>query len=132
MAFFDVRVFNPNAKRYVKQDISKTYELNEKEKKRLYNERIIEIEHGSFTPLVMSATGVMGRECKKFYSHLAEMISLKRGTGYKIIVAWIIRKITLSLIKLICLRGSLPISCSDSLEQSLSGDAYVSESFSNV
>ena len=67
MAFFDARVFNPNAKRYVNQDISKTYELNEKEKKRLYNERIMENEHGSFNPLVMPATGRMGRECKKFY-----------------------------------------------------------------
>ena len=68
MAFFNVRVFNANAKRYANQDISRTYELNEKEKKRLYNERITEIEHGSFTPLVMSATGGMGQECKKFYT----------------------------------------------------------------
>ena len=29
MKFFDVRVFNPNAKRYVNQDISKTHDLNE-------------------------------------------------------------------------------------------------------
>ena len=41
MAFFDVRVFNPNARRYIKQELSKTYQLNEKEKKRLYNERIM-------------------------------------------------------------------------------------------
>ena len=40
MAFFDVRVFNPTAKRYVNQEISKTYEVNEREKKKLYNERI--------------------------------------------------------------------------------------------
>ena len=33
MAFFDVRVFNPNAKRYVNQEVSKTYETNEKEKR---------------------------------------------------------------------------------------------------
>ena len=71
MAFFDVRVFNPNAKRYVNQDISKTYELNKKEKKRLHNERVIEIEHGSFTPLTMSATGGMGRECKKVFFKLS-------------------------------------------------------------
>ena len=31
MALFDERVFNPNAKRYANQDISKTYEFNEKE-----------------------------------------------------------------------------------------------------
>ena len=33
MAFFDVRVFNPTAKQYVNQEISKTYEVNEREKK---------------------------------------------------------------------------------------------------
>ena len=37
MAFFDVRVFNPIAKRYVNQEIWKTYEVNEREKKKLYN-----------------------------------------------------------------------------------------------
>ena len=60
MTFFDVRVFNPNARRYAKQELSKTYQLNEKEKERLYNERIMQVEHGTFTPLVMSATGGMG------------------------------------------------------------------------
>ena len=81
MAFFDVRVFNPTATRYVNQEISKTYEVNEREKKKLYNERILQIERGSFTPLVMSATGGMGRGCKKFYARLAEMISYKKGTS---------------------------------------------------
>ena len=60
MAFFDVRVFNPTSKRYVNQEISKTYEVNEIEKKKLYKERILQIEHGSFTPLVMSTTSGMG------------------------------------------------------------------------
>ena len=56
LAFFDVRVFNPIAKRYVDQELSRTYVMNEKEKKKMYNERVMQIEHGSFTPLVMSAT----------------------------------------------------------------------------
>ena len=62
--------FNPTAKQYVNEEISKTYEVNEREKKKLYNERILQIEHRSFTPLVMLATGGMGRECKKFYARL--------------------------------------------------------------
>ena len=33
-AFLDVRVFNPNAKRYVSQELSKAYDVNEKEKKK--------------------------------------------------------------------------------------------------
>ena len=57
MTFFDVRVLNPNTRRYAKQELSKTYQLNEKQKKRLYNEPIIQAEHGTFTPFVMSVTG---------------------------------------------------------------------------
>ena len=65
MAFFDVRVFNPNARRYAKQELSKTYQLNEKEKKHLYNEQIMQVEHSTFTSLVMSATRGMGQESSK-------------------------------------------------------------------
>ena len=89
MAFFDVRVFNPNAKRYVSQEPSKTYELNEKEKKKQYNERILQVEHGSFTPLVMSATGGMGRESRKFYARLAEKLSEKRKQNYSLTASWL-------------------------------------------
>ena len=64
MAFLNVGVFNLNAKRYAKIELSKAYEINEKEKKKTYNERIFQLEHGSFTPLVMLATGGMSRECK--------------------------------------------------------------------
>ena len=70
-----------------------------KNKKRLYNVRITEIEKGKFSPLIMSPTGGIGQECKKFYSRSAEMISSKKGTGYNIVVAWIRRQITFPLIK---------------------------------
>ena len=79
--FLNVRVFDPNAKRYATIELSKAYEINEKEKKKTYNERILQVGHGSFTPLVISATGEMSRECKKFYSRLVEMICKKRKTN---------------------------------------------------
>ena len=108
VAFFDLRVFNPMATRYVDQDLSKSFEVNEKEKKRAYNERIQNIEHGTFTPLVFACTGGMGRECKKFYARLAEAIAKKRKTRYSSCVTWVRRKIIFSLIKSIttCIRGS--------------------------
>ena len=84
---FDLRAFNPTTKRYVNQEISKTYEVTEKEKKKLYNETILQIEHGSFTPLVITAAGGMGRECKNLFTRLAEMTNYKRGTSYSIIAA---------------------------------------------
>ena len=47
VVFFDVRVFNPTAKRYVNQELRKSYEVNEKEKKNQYNECILQGGHGS-------------------------------------------------------------------------------------
>ena len=63
---------------YGSQELIKAYEINEREKKRQYNERILHVEHGSFTPLVMTALGGMGREASKFYSPLSESIVEKR------------------------------------------------------
>ena len=67
IAFFDASVINPNARRYAKQELSKTYQLNQKEKKCLYSKRIMQVGGGTFTLLVMSATGGMRRESSKFY-----------------------------------------------------------------
>ena len=53
--------------------------MNEQEKSRAYNERIFQIEHGTFTPLVFSINGSMRRESQKFYLRLAQM-NLKRET----------------------------------------------------
>ena len=77
-ALFDVRVFNPIASRYRNAPLSKCYTINENEKKKQYNERVLQVEHGSFTPLVMSSNGGFGRECGRFYSKLAEQIAEKR------------------------------------------------------
>ena len=134
MAFFDVRVFNPNAKRYVSQELSKTYDINEKEKKKQYNERILQVEHGSFTPLVMSASGGMGRECSKFYARLSEMLAEKRNQNFSITSSWIRRKICFALMNSVCMciRGSRSVFHSN-LESSLSSvDPVVSEITSRI
>ena len=60
-AFFDVRVFDSNSNRYLNKALPQCYIQNEKEKKRQYDERVLEIDHGSFTPLVFSIYGGMGR-----------------------------------------------------------------------
>ena len=39
-----------------------------------YEQRIREVEHASFTPLVFSATGGLGNEAKTFYKRLASLL----------------------------------------------------------
>ena len=46
--FLDIRVMHPNSESYRGKDIHQVYRLHEMEKKRTYNERIIQIEKGSF------------------------------------------------------------------------------------
>ena len=105
-ALFDVRVFNPIASRYRNTPLSKCYTLNESEKKKQYSERVLQVEHDSFTSLAMSLNGGFGRECGRFYSKLAEQIAEKRKQPYSIISSWIKRKIIFSLLRSIdlCLR----------------------------
>ena len=52
--FVDIRVFDPNAARYTNQSLKQCYAKNEMEKKRHYNNRVLEVEQGSFTPLVLA------------------------------------------------------------------------------
>jgi len=73
MAFCEIKVFNPLAKRF-----------RQTEKKKQYNERIIQVDHGKFTPLVFSASVGMSRECNKLYNRLADLISGKRKENYAV------------------------------------------------
>ena len=55
--FFDVRVFHPNAPSYRCSPLPTTHRRH---KKREYADRVLQIEQGSFTPLVLSSAGGMG------------------------------------------------------------------------
>ena len=48
--------------------------LKVQEKKRHCKQRVLEVEHGTFTPLVLSAFGIMVQIATAFYSHLTSMI----------------------------------------------------------
>ena len=49
-AFFDIRVFNSLAPSNRSSTLGSTYRKHEQEKRRTYEERICEVEHGYFTP----------------------------------------------------------------------------------
>ena len=107
-AFCDVRVFNPLAKCHRSKPLAKIHEINEKEKKVKYAARVIEIEHGTFTPLVFSCFGGMSRECSYFYKRLAEKIAEKRDVSISEATCFVRTKICFSLVKslVLCIRGS--------------------------
>ena len=59
--YFDVKVFNPYATTYRKQSFTMVYSQLEQLKRRLYDQCFLKVEHGSFTPLIFSSTGGLGR-----------------------------------------------------------------------
>ena len=79
MAFFGVMVFDSNTKRYSAQSLQRCYINNKKEKKYQYNVRVLQVENGSFTPLVYSINGRMVREASKSYSQIDEMLFEKHN-----------------------------------------------------
>ena len=107
-AFFDVRVFNPLAKSYTKQTMKAVHRENENKKKREYGERVLNVEHGSFTPLVFSCLGGMSPECTHFYNRVADKISEKRDISVGKGRAWVRTKLSFCLLRTahLCIRGS--------------------------
>ena len=76
--FLDLRTFDAHARRYLNKSLQQCHVMIEQEKKRAYNDRVLQIEHGTFTPLVFSIFGSMGRECCTFYSRLSDLLLEKR------------------------------------------------------
>ena len=108
-AFLDVRVFNPMAKSYFNQPLlATTYNSMEKTKKTKYNERILNVEHGTFTPLVFSCFGGMGTEAQRFYNRLGKKIAEKRNELISTTISLLRTKLSFSLLRtaLLCIRGS--------------------------
>ena len=93
-AFFDARVFHPNAGSYGDLTPKQICEKHENEKKRQYAETVLEIEQGTFTPLVFMTTGGMADECVKYHSRLAELIANSKGESYSSAIYWIRAKVS--------------------------------------
>ena len=107
-AYFDVRVFNPQAPSNCTQTNAASYRRHESEKRRAYEKRVVEVEHGSFTPIVLSSTGGWGPSASIMYKRLASLIATKHAASYSETMRMIRCKIAFSLIDsaVMCLRGA--------------------------
>ena len=59
-----------------------------------------EVERESFVPIVLSATGGMGKQASVFYKRLASLLSKKRKTTYSTTINRLHCTITFSLLRL--------------------------------
>ena len=132
-AFFDIRVLHPGAPTNASRTISQMYIQQENEKKRKYNNRVIDVEKGTFTPLVFSTTGGMGKEASTFVKRLSSLLAQKINQSYSDTISYVRRRLRFDLLKttLIALRGyrgkqqPSPSAVQEidlNLERSISGD----------
>ena len=110
-AFFDVKVVNPLSESYRSCSLDSVYKRAEEEKKRKYDQRVREIEHGSFAPLVFSTGGGLAPIAIQVYNRLALLVSEKSDRQYSFVINYIRCKLSFSLIRstIRCLRGSRSI-----------------------
>ena len=129
MAFFDVKVFNPQAPSNMRSQLSSCYHLHENAKKRVYEQRIREVEHDSFTPLIMSSTGGLGHAATCMYKILASLLSDKWEQPYCKTMGWLHCSLTFSLLKssIMCITGARS-SCGQAQRVLLPVDLMTSES----
>ena len=105
--FFDVRVLHPNATSYRNKTLPELFRQHEREKKRLYNNRVIQVEKGTFTPLVFSTNGGMAPEATRYHKRLAELIAMKRNERYSEVMNYIRTRLRFDMLRsvLVSIRG---------------------------
>ena len=97
--YFDARVFNPQVPSHRQRNLATCYKKQENIKKRAYEQRVREVEHSTFTPLVLSATGGMAPQATTFYNRLAACLADKWDQSYSSTVSWLHCRLTYSLLR---------------------------------
>ena len=107
-AFFDIRVTHVNCKTNQDKQTAEVFLNHEKEKKRQYLKRVLDVEHGTFTPLIFGTNGGLGKECSDFIKNIALKIAEQEDEKFGIVMSWLRTKLSFELLKsvLLCVRGS--------------------------
>ena len=109
-AFFDVRVFHANAPSNRTRTLQEACRHHEDLKRLEYEERIVNVERGSFCPLVFSTSGAVGPLCDRFLKRLAGKMSDLDKANYSEVMAYLRCRISFALLRsaVMCIRGSRP------------------------
>ena len=108
ISLFLCQGLSPNAECYRVLEPQQIYRLHENEKKRQYSSRVLDIKDGTFTTLMFTTTGGMGKEFLNYHSRLAELIAIKKGEDFAKTISWIRATTIFALLRsaLICLSGT--------------------------
>jgi len=107
-AFFDIKVVSPYARSNAHKSIPSLLLGAEKSKSREYRERILNVEHGDFNPLVFTTAGAMAPQSQIVLRRLAEKISEKQSLPRSVVTGWLRCRLSFSLLRttLLCVRAT--------------------------
>ena len=122
--FLDIRIFNSRAKTNMSKPVESTMRRHEEEKKRNYNDRVIQVEKATFTPVVFSTSGAMGDEADKLYKQIAKILSIRNKNTYSDTIRYIRQRLSFCLLKTIIIslrgfRGKRPCRVDDTVDYNL-------------
>jgi hypothetical protein len=106
--FFDVRVFNPLCKSNASLSIENSYKKHEMEKRRMYEQRVREVEGATFCPLVLSSTGGQSPSTRSLVKRLAELLAYKLDKPKSQTTSWLRTRLSFACVRssIMCLRGA--------------------------
>ena len=91
-----------------KRPLDAIYRRHEIDKIRQYEQRVREVEHSSFTPLIFLSSGGMGKVATTFYKRIASMLAEKKHFPFSMSMGLIRCHISYSLLRssIMCVRGA--------------------------
>ena len=103
----DVRVTHVNS-RSNHSKYTKTMFKEQENEKRKYNQRVMDVEMGTFKPLVFGTNGGMGLDCQDFLRTLANKLSTKNDEPYASVISWLRIQLSFAILRTVhrCVRGS--------------------------
>jgi hypothetical protein len=107
-AFFDVKVVSPFARSYAHMKPAQLFHMAEQSKIREYAERIRQVEHADFNPLVFTCTGGLAPQCHLVLKRLAETLSTKQNIPTSVVSGWLRCRLNFALLRttLLCVRAT--------------------------
>ncbi len=119
-AYFDFVSYSPYARSYRKQNSDTNLRSLEQRKRRQYQQRIEEIEHGDFSPMAFSITGGVGSQADIVTKRLSAKLAAKQEIPKSVVAGWMNCRISFAVLRsaLVCIRGSRPLRPKPADEQS--------------
>eukprot|EP00117_Sycon_ciliatum_P013925 scpid93969/ scgid2159/ len=106
----DVRVFHPDAPSYAAKPLEKLLAEHERRKKSEYAERIINVDRGTFTPLIFTTAGCCAPECSRFIKRLCGLLSRGEKKKYAEMTTYARCRLAFAILVLrsaiMCIRGA--------------------------